>query len=353
MQRTAAVRAVARGLAVVEPTTSNTLIAFAARAGSTAADGDGPNSPFTAALLEHITQPGLDIQMALRRVRDEVRRNTGNRQDPFVYGSLGGDEIALVPHPSAAKQPVVIEPGVAAQRDYALAERIGTAEAWNTFLAAHGTGFHADLARAQLAKLANDARRAASERDAARELQTAALTPRTEPAAPPLAGGALVLEIKKELKRVGCYAGRIDDRWETSETRASVGRFAKHASLSTSPGEPSADFLDLVRRTVARICPVVCGRGHHVEGNECVKTICKAGYVLSDSGACQKSSERARRPLVRAASAPAVIPSSRGGRATSGGYVTCGRNGCQTVPAGCYAVRRAGGGGLGGRIFCQ
>ena len=36
----------------------------------------------------------------------------------------------------------------------------------------------------------------------------------------------------------------------------------------------------------------------------------------------------------------------------SGGYTTCGRNGCQFVPPGCHAVRKGGGGGLGGKIVC-
>jgi uncharacterized caspase-like protein len=40
MKRTIAVRTVGRGLAKVEPTSPNTLIAFAAKAGSTALDGD-------------------------------------------------------------------------------------------------------------------------------------------------------------------------------------------------------------------------------------------------------------------------------------------------------------------------
>jgi uncharacterized caspase-like protein len=51
MKRTMASRSVGRGLAKVEPTTSDTLIAFAAKAGSTASDGSGAHSPFTAALL--------------------------------------------------------------------------------------------------------------------------------------------------------------------------------------------------------------------------------------------------------------------------------------------------------------
>ena len=52
MKRTLASRAIGRGLAKVEPTSPNTLIAFAAKAGSTVSDGDGKNSPFTAALRQ-------------------------------------------------------------------------------------------------------------------------------------------------------------------------------------------------------------------------------------------------------------------------------------------------------------
>jgi hypothetical protein len=45
MKRTIASRAIGRGLAKVEPTSPNTMIAFAAKAGSTASDGDSRNSP--------------------------------------------------------------------------------------------------------------------------------------------------------------------------------------------------------------------------------------------------------------------------------------------------------------------
>src|SRR3984893_9757095 len=90
MKRTVASRAIGQGLAKVEPASSNTLIAYAAKAGSTAADGDSKNSPFTSALVKHITTPGLDVRKALGFVRDDVLKNTSNRQEPYVYGSTGG-----------------------------------------------------------------------------------------------------------------------------------------------------------------------------------------------------------------------------------------------------------------------
>src|SRR5262249_31317081 len=64
MRRTIASRAIGRGLAKVEPTSPNTMIAFAAKAGSTASDGDSKNSPFAAALVEHLPKPGLDLRRA-------------------------------------------------------------------------------------------------------------------------------------------------------------------------------------------------------------------------------------------------------------------------------------------------
>ncbi len=95
MRRTVATRAVTRGLAQVEPSRPNTLIAFAAKAGSTADDGDGEHSAFTEALLKHIAVHGLDIRLALGRVRDDVLEKTKNAQEPFVYGSLGGSVVTL------------------------------------------------------------------------------------------------------------------------------------------------------------------------------------------------------------------------------------------------------------------
>ena len=72
MKRTVVSRCIGRGLAKVEPNRPNTLIAYSAKAGFTAQDGDGDNSPFTAALSKHLTTPGLDVRRAFGFVRDDV-----------------------------------------------------------------------------------------------------------------------------------------------------------------------------------------------------------------------------------------------------------------------------------------
>jgi uncharacterized caspase-like protein len=175
MQRAFAARAVTGGLATVEPSAGNTLIAYAAKAGSVSYDGAGPNSPFTTSLMKYLFEPGLDIRIAFGRVRDEVMKMTANRQEPFVYGSLGGTTIALVKAPDQPA-PALARPGSGdsrydIQRDYEFAERIGTQQAWESFLQAHSTGYYAGLARAQLAKLKETAEKAVPSVIASREPQ--------------------------------------------------------------------------------------------------------------------------------------------------------------------------------------
>ena len=163
MKRTVASRAIGQGLAKIEPSSPNMLIAYSAKAGSTAADGDGKNSPFTVALSKHLTTPGLDVRRAFGFVRDEVLKNTSNRQEPFVYGSLGGEDVPLVPAPTrAAPAAPAPSPQAEARRDYELALQIGNKSAMNAFLAQYPDGFYASLAKLQLEKFAAEAVRVAA-----------------------------------------------------------------------------------------------------------------------------------------------------------------------------------------------
>ena len=173
MKRTVASRAIGQGLAKVEPTSPNMLIAYSAKAGSTALDGDAKNSPFTMALAKHLTTPGLDVRRAFGFVRDDVLKTTSYRQEPFVYGSLGGDDVPLVPVRATASP---ANPQADIRRDYELAQQIGNKAALNAFLAQYPDGFYADLARIQLAKIAaEEARVAATEKARLAEQERARL----------------------------------------------------------------------------------------------------------------------------------------------------------------------------------
>jgi formylglycine-generating enzyme required for sulfatase activity len=157
IRRTLPGRSIGRGLAPVEVTTTDTLIAYAAKAGSTATDGAGTNSPYTTALVKHLTTPGLDVRLALGRVRDEVVRTTTPRQEPFVYGSLGGAEVPLVAAPRSSTvtppvPPTTAPPAIqsAAAEAWPVARDSGSVAVLEAFIRRFGDTFFSDLARQKL-----------------------------------------------------------------------------------------------------------------------------------------------------------------------------------------------------------
>jgi uncharacterized caspase-like protein len=357
MKRTVATRAIGQGLAKIEPTSPNMLIAYSAKAGSTAADGDGANSPFTTALSKHLTRPGLDVRRAFGFVRDDVLKNTGNRQEPFVYGSLGGDDVPLVPAKPAAASAGPANPQAEARRDYELALQIGNKDAWNAFLAQYPEGFYASLARIQLAKFAaEEARVAATEKARLAEQERARLAAegaqkgqqaRAEadakaaelariaaekakqvaqeqaaeaernraasekpadaaPAAdkatnlasltagPPQAD--LTRSVQAELRRVGCLSAAADGDWNTTSQR-SLTLFNRYAKTRFDTKLASVDALDAVKLKTSRVCPLVCDRGYRAAGDSCTKITCAPGSFLNDDNECEK--RRDKKPVAK------------------------------------------------------
>ncbi|RUW85060.1 caspase family protein [Mesorhizobium sp. M1E.F.Ca.ET.063.01.1.1] len=87
-------RSLGAGLAPVEAKadgvgTGGVLIAYATDPGAIAFDGNGVDSPYSLALAKHLTEPGVEIQSALTRVRGEVTEATQGRQRPWHNASLG------------------------------------------------------------------------------------------------------------------------------------------------------------------------------------------------------------------------------------------------------------------------
>ena len=72
------------------------LVAYAAKHGQIAFDGDGTGSPFATALVKRLSTPNLEISMLFRMVRDDVLNATGRKQEPYVYGSLPGESLYFV-----------------------------------------------------------------------------------------------------------------------------------------------------------------------------------------------------------------------------------------------------------------
>lgn len=155
MTRQIATRSTSRGLAKVE-TYPGVLVSYASAAGTVAEDGQGQHSPYTAALLDHLETPGLELSLLFRKVADDVQQRTGGRQTPYEYGRLPGTSIYL-----KAPQEIVVpekeEPGVDACRDAAahwaaIADK-GAEDLFTDHLSRFGTCAFSTLAKLALADL--------------------------------------------------------------------------------------------------------------------------------------------------------------------------------------------------------
>jgi TPR repeat protein len=101
------------GLAAPAPD-RGTLVAFAAKDGQVALDGTGQgNSPYAAALIQKLPEPGLEISLMFRQVRDMVLQNTANLQEPHTYGSLSGEPFYVAGPGTASPDVASADPTVA------------------------------------------------------------------------------------------------------------------------------------------------------------------------------------------------------------------------------------------------
>ncbi|WP_371261275.1 tetratricopeptide repeat protein [Bradyrhizobium sp. th.b2] len=96
MKLSSASRTIGRGLARIEPE-GGTLVAYSAKHGQVALDGTGANSPFATALANRMMAPNVEIRKLFGLVRDDVLAATSRKQEPFIYGTLGGDDHFINP----------------------------------------------------------------------------------------------------------------------------------------------------------------------------------------------------------------------------------------------------------------
>ncbi|MGV8059550.1 MAG: SUMF1/EgtB/PvdO family nonheme iron enzyme [Smithellaceae bacterium] len=84
-------RSLSRGLAIVGSAPKGSYISYSTGPGHVALDGDGRNSPFAAALMQYMKEPGLTIEQVFKNVRHKLNRETGGKQVPWELSSLEGD----------------------------------------------------------------------------------------------------------------------------------------------------------------------------------------------------------------------------------------------------------------------
>jgi len=137
-----------------------TLIAFATGPGQTALDGkEGANSPFTRALLANVTQPGVEIQQAMTKVRAQVNEETNKGQLPWGHTNLIGTVyLNGAPAPaapgSAAPVAVATAPGSDVELEFWRSIKDSNKpEELNAYLSSYPNGQFKSLALARIASL--------------------------------------------------------------------------------------------------------------------------------------------------------------------------------------------------------
>ncbi|WP_291689679.1 caspase family protein [Bradyrhizobium sp.] len=128
-----------RGLAKID-SPEGMIVAYATQAGRTAEDGDGRNSPYTAAFLKHVDETA-EIGSIFRRVSADVYEATNHAQLPELSLSFIGEFYLH------GKAELVAKPEDTIRRDFEAAERVNTVAGWDAFLKQYPDGFFTTLAR--------------------------------------------------------------------------------------------------------------------------------------------------------------------------------------------------------------
>jgi serine/threonine protein kinase len=179
-------------------------------------------------------------------------QNQSPAQSPQQVVSVDRPNVQMqqpkVETPPAMQMPPV-DPQAEARRDFELAQKVDTMEAYDLFLSRHPEGFYATLARAQKTKLAalEDQRIAAEKVRLQKELTR---------------------NVVMELQRVGCGPEHNDGDWNDG-ARKSLELYNKHARTKFE-GEPNEQLLNALKDRDGRVCPLTCRPGFRVQNNACV-----------------------------------------------------------------------------------
>ena len=251
-------RSASRGLARMDAPTGS-FIGYSTAPGNVAADGDGKNSPYTAALAAEMTKPGIAIEEAFRNVRVKVMETTSAQQVPWESSSLtgafffktGAAQVAAAPQPTAKKAPV--EASAAEEKYWNLVKDSKDPGEFEAFLGSFPDGAYADLARVRATRLRGASADVAAESTAQpaapeTKVKVAVAAPEPAPApepeaqvasiapapAPVSADGSLVLSAKvggmvksylsKLQNRKGAFAVSLDGMFAGSFTCEEVGQ---------------------------------------------------------------------------------------------------------------------------------
>jgi hypothetical protein len=98
--------------------------------------------------------------------------------------------------------------------------------------------------------------------------------------------GQLVVAIKTELGRLGCYSAPIDSNWQSPALRKAIADFAARTHLAKVPDSPAPQLLEDLKARGGRICGPDCGPREQESNGKCVAKTCAGNQVLDRNGNC-------------------------------------------------------------------
>jgi uncharacterized caspase-like protein len=259
--------AVGTGLARIEEA-AGTMIAFSTQPGNVALDGSGRNSPFTKALLKNIDAAGATIGDTMIEVRKQVIAETNEKQVPWESSSLTGKfyfrpVAAAAPAPGQSAAPA---PGPATRSELGVvSDSVQDQTYWTSIVASDDpvlyreylrrfpTGMYVSIAESKLQQLS----RPAGQPDAG-NTKTAMVTgtaPVTE-ARGIESPRQIAQDMQRELKRVGCFSGKVDGNWG-AQSRKAVEKFNEAVKLELQTETPSAQDVAKVKSYGVNTCEQV------------------------------------------------------------------------------------------------
>ncbi len=116
-----------------------------------------------------------------------------------------------------------------------------------------------------------------------------------------------VLEIQRELDRIGCDVGRPDGKWG-NRSRGALEQAGKFANLQFASLEPTNDLLGTLKKLEDRVCPLVCGSGFIEAGGKCeqvAQPAAKSAPAKSKTAVVTRPAKTVKRQTVKQVFSPA------------------------------------------------
>jgi len=270
---------IGRGLAPVEKALGM-MIAFATQPGNVALDGDGRNSPFTKALLNHIETEGLTVSDIMINVRKDVLAATDGKQVPWENSSLTGQfyfkaakktssgdtegtRVASTEQNAENTPAASSIPNTTFDHTFWTSIRDSDDPAlFKEYLRRFPNGVFTPIAKAKLEMLMKEAdadksyssgkggeikqaeiSKHTSADDAGRSAQASPAVPGVDPA---ILQRQISLDTQTALKAYGCYTNSIDGIWGPG-SQSAMSRFNHMSKLNLPVGHPDEATLNVVK----------------------------------------------------------------------------------------------------------